>query len=222
MLFVLWNYPLESSLAFKNSLNFSWQKCSLSMNLEFWWLFFILPWFSRRLIRRITPGDGDGQGSLVCCSPWGCKELDTTEWENRTTVGKMGLSTAETLRCAIASLWSRGGGVRHLPASRPWPWGISAQCTFPRARTACGKPPGLVAVGLWMEPRCPLWSGGVGVSHGVHRVPPPSALLWLTPYYIQICSCFPGTFLISLGRKPWLCLQTPAVSSSGHRLQPVQ
>ena len=23
-------------------------------------------------------GDGDGQGSLVCCSPWGCKELGTT------------------------------------------------------------------------------------------------------------------------------------------------
>ena len=21
----------------------------------------------------------DGQGSLVCCSPWGCKESDTTE-----------------------------------------------------------------------------------------------------------------------------------------------
>ena len=25
-------------------------------------------------------GDGDGQGSLACCSPWGLKELDTTEW----------------------------------------------------------------------------------------------------------------------------------------------
>ena len=24
-------------------------------------------------------GDGEGQGSLVCCSPWGHKELDTTE-----------------------------------------------------------------------------------------------------------------------------------------------
>ena len=24
-------------------------------------------------------GAGDGQGSLVCCSPWGRKELDTTE-----------------------------------------------------------------------------------------------------------------------------------------------
>ena len=24
-----------------------------------------------------TPGDGEGQGSLACCSPWGCKESDT-------------------------------------------------------------------------------------------------------------------------------------------------
>ena len=23
--------------------------------------------------------DGKGQGNLVCCSPWGCKELDMTE-----------------------------------------------------------------------------------------------------------------------------------------------
>ena len=29
-----------------------------------------------------TPGDGEGQGSLVCCSPWGCKELDMTEQLN--------------------------------------------------------------------------------------------------------------------------------------------
>ena len=29
-----------------------------------------------------VPGDGDGQGSLACCSPWGSKELDTTEWLN--------------------------------------------------------------------------------------------------------------------------------------------
>ena len=26
-----------------------------------------------------TLGDGEGQGSLVCCSPWGHKELDMTE-----------------------------------------------------------------------------------------------------------------------------------------------
>ena len=26
-----------------------------------------------------APGDGEGQGSLVCCSPWGHKESDMTE-----------------------------------------------------------------------------------------------------------------------------------------------
>ena len=28
------------------------------------------------------PGDGEGQGSLACCSPRGCKESDMTEWLN--------------------------------------------------------------------------------------------------------------------------------------------
>ena len=27
-------------------------------------------------------GVGDGHGSLVCCSAWGCRELDTTEQLN--------------------------------------------------------------------------------------------------------------------------------------------
>ena len=31
-----------------------------------------------------TPGAGDGQGDLACCSSWGRKELDTTEWLNST------------------------------------------------------------------------------------------------------------------------------------------
>ena len=31
-----------------------------------------------------TPGVGDGQGGLVCCDSWGCKELDMTEWLNWT------------------------------------------------------------------------------------------------------------------------------------------
>ena len=32
-------------------------------------------------------GVGHGQESLACCSPWGCKELDTTEQLNWTDVG---------------------------------------------------------------------------------------------------------------------------------------
>ena len=37
-----------------------------------------------------APGVGDGQGSLACCSPWCCKELDMTEGLNWT---KLMLST---------------------------------------------------------------------------------------------------------------------------------
>ena len=29
-----------------------------------------------------TPGDGEGQGSLECCSPWGHKESDRSEQLN--------------------------------------------------------------------------------------------------------------------------------------------
>ena len=30
-----------------------------------------------------TPGDGEGQGSLICCGPWGRKVSDTTERLNK-------------------------------------------------------------------------------------------------------------------------------------------
>ena len=30
-----------------------------------------------------TLGGGEGQGGLVCCSPWGHKESDTTETLNK-------------------------------------------------------------------------------------------------------------------------------------------
>ena len=35
-----------------------------------------------------APGDGDGQGSLAWCSPWGHKESDTTEWLNNNNIYK--------------------------------------------------------------------------------------------------------------------------------------
>ena len=31
-------------------------------------------------------GNGEGQGSLVCCSPWGRKESDTTERLNNNNI----------------------------------------------------------------------------------------------------------------------------------------
>ena len=38
-----------------------------------------------------TLGDGEGQGSLVCCSPWGREEPDTTErLNNNSYCGEIG------------------------------------------------------------------------------------------------------------------------------------
>ena len=36
-----------------------------------------------------TPGDGDGQGGLVCCNSWGLKESDTTEQPNWTDANSL-------------------------------------------------------------------------------------------------------------------------------------
>ena len=41
----------------------------------------IVGWHHRHESEQ-APGVGDGQGGLACCSPWGHKESDTTEWLN--------------------------------------------------------------------------------------------------------------------------------------------
>ena len=38
-------------------------------------------WLSEHEFEQVL-GDGEIQGSLFCCTPWGCKELDMTEWLN--------------------------------------------------------------------------------------------------------------------------------------------
>jgi len=35
-----------------------------------------------------VPGDGEGQGSLACCGPWGCKQSDGTgQLNNKESLG---------------------------------------------------------------------------------------------------------------------------------------
>ena len=43
-----------------------------------------------------APWVGDGQGDLACCSPWGWKEPDTTEWLNWTELNWQVQISAET------------------------------------------------------------------------------------------------------------------------------
>ena len=42
-------------------------------------------------------GVGDGQGSLACCRPWGCKESDTTEQLNWTELINTWIESATSL-----------------------------------------------------------------------------------------------------------------------------
>ena len=35
-----------------------------------------------------TPGDGEGQGNLTCCTPWGHKESDAAEQLNSNNMHK--------------------------------------------------------------------------------------------------------------------------------------
>ena len=44
-----------------------------------------------------TLGDNEGQGSLVCCSPWGHKESDTTELPNNNEHERRGINRTKRL-----------------------------------------------------------------------------------------------------------------------------
>ena len=54
-------------------------------------------------------GDGEGQGSLVCYSPWGCKESDTTEQLNNNKISLAALVLSRMGSFVVAhGLWGSG------------------------------------------------------------------------------------------------------------------
>ena len=55
-----------------------------------------------------TPGVGDGQGGLVCCSSWGHKEPDTTEWLNWTELNQNNQGISALLKFLVGNqIWKR-------------------------------------------------------------------------------------------------------------------
>ena len=51
-----------------------------------------------------APGIGDGQGSLVCFSPWGYKESDMTEWLNWTELKQHQVRNSG---CEVRQFWDQ-------------------------------------------------------------------------------------------------------------------
>ena len=45
-----------------------------------------------------TLGNGEGQRGLVCCSPWGCKQLNTTRWLNNNNTTVVNLQSCVSFR----------------------------------------------------------------------------------------------------------------------------
>ena len=60
-----------------------------------------------------APGVGDGLGGQACCSPWGCKESDTTDWLNWTELRSI-QSIFSFVDCAF-------GVISKKPLSNPRP-----------------------------------------------------------------------------------------------------
>ena len=66
-------------------------------------------WVSGQEFEQVL-GAGEGQGGLVCCSPWGHKELDATEWgKNRHNLGNLSMSWSlhkNTKAWSLESFWA--------------------------------------------------------------------------------------------------------------------
>ena len=52
-----------------------------------------------------APGDGEGQRSLACCSPWGRKESDTTGWLNNNILDVYALYRLESPFTKLHLFW---------------------------------------------------------------------------------------------------------------------
>ena len=69
-----------------------------------------------------APGVGDGQGGLACCSPWGCKESDTTErldWNWWVSLFRL-LFSCSPLLCINSTGIKHRGQTPQAPKTAVW------------------------------------------------------------------------------------------------------
>ena len=104
-----------------------------------------------------TPGEGEGQGGLACCSPWGCKESDTTDQLNNTFIRGEMLAAMLSLAaaCGLDRKWGEKKLVKRLLQSfiwdliGTWLWDVTAET----------KTQGQIQETLQRKERC-LWMTG--------------------------------------------------------------
>ena len=83
----------------------------------------------------LLPGKSHGQRSLVCCSPWGRQESDTTEWLHfHFSLSCIGEGNGNPLQCSCLENPRDGGAwwadVYGVAQSRTWLKRLSSSSSF--------------------------------------------------------------------------------------------
>ena len=74
-----------------------------------------------------APGVGDGQGSLACCNPWGCKDSDATEQLNWTELTVLGPTICAGVLCESPEGGNEDGMKLSL-YGECWLWAVGECC----------------------------------------------------------------------------------------------
>ena len=104
-----------------------------------------------------TPGDGEGQGRLACCRPWGLEESDTT-WR---------------LNSGNKDGWGKWGQGQQEPHPQPadWGWLSSQSVCFQSTCSQAGRLWSLFSLDMC---RSSLWSKVLDLwGEFRDRIPPP-------------------------------------------------
>ena len=73
------SFALSHSYRFQGFISLTWISCRIVNSTRKTWIW-TLP--ATQFEFEQTPGDSEGHGSLACCSPWGHKESDISQWWN--------------------------------------------------------------------------------------------------------------------------------------------
>ena len=109
-----------------------------------------------------TPRVGDGQGGLACCSSWGCKELDMTEWLSRLIDWLTDADNSLEKSLMLEKIEDRRRGIRRwddwMASRMQWTW------TWANSRRwwGSGRPGVLHSLG-WQ--RLGSWTTAIHVIH---------------------------------------------------------
>ena len=129
-----------------------------------------------------APGNGEGRGSLVFCSPWGHKESDATEWlRNNNNVRFEQIIMGICFYNNNVFYFWRYAWLAHL-----WQFPLFlAQSTAVLHRGDFIIPPGS---GTWEKLRCTFWRNS-GLKHQIPSLPF-SPISWFGSWWLRKVSGF--------------------------------